>query len=126
MILIGSKIKNIRIHLGLTVEFLSQKLGVSRSYLTLIENGERRLPKKLIKKLAKALKLSEEVVYDWFLEQELITVGITDKKSHELIENILKMTAKEKESLLSVVKNIRLTQSKKFKGEKNVPHPPNK
>lgn len=104
MISIGLKIKNIRIGLGLRVEFLSRELGMSRSYLTLIENGERRLPKRLVGKLAKALRLSKETVYEWYLEQELKAAGITNKKSHELIQKILKMTSKEKESLLRVLK----------------------
>lgn len=105
MILIGLKIKNIRTSLELSVYFLSQELGVSRSYLTLIENGERRLPKKLVGKLARALKLSKETVYGWYLEQELKTIGIADKKSHELINKVLGMTSKEKESLLKILKN---------------------
>ena len=105
MVSIGLKIKNIRIALDLTVEVLSQKLGVSRTYLTLIENGERRLPKKLVGELAKALKLPKETVYEWYLEQELKTIGIADKKSHELINKVLGITSKEKESLLKILKN---------------------
>lgn len=104
MISIGLKIKNIRISLGLTVESLSQKLGVSRSYLTLIENGERHLPKRLVGKLAKAFGLPKGSVYDWYFEEELKEVGITNKKSHELIKKVLKMTLKEKESLLKTLK----------------------
>ena len=101
---IGLKIKKIRIGLNLTVWSLSQKLGVSRSYLTLMENGERRLPKRLIGKLAKALRISEKTDYEWYLEQELRGAGITDKKSHELIKSVLKMTSREKESLLTILK----------------------
>lgn len=102
---IGIKIKNIRLGLGLTVGTLSQRLGISRSYMTLMENGERRLPNKLVPKFAKAFRLSEEIVYDWYLEQELRGAGITDKRSHELIKSVLKMTSKEKESLLKVLKD---------------------
>lgn len=104
---IGLKIKNIRMGLGLTAGTLSQELGVSRSYLTLMENEERRLPKRLVGKLAKAFKLPKETVYDWYLEQELEAAGITNKKSHELIKKVLKMTPKEKESLLKVLKTRR-------------------
>lgn len=101
--------------LGLTVGTLSQELGVSCSYLTLMENGKRRLPKKLVGRLAKAFKLPKETVYEWYLEQELRTVGITNKKSHEIIKKVLKMTPKEKESLLKVLKE-----------EKTPPRPPRK
>lgn len=90
--------------LGLTVGFLTQQFGVSRSYLTLIENGERRLPKRLMGKLAKAFRLPKGTVYEWYLEQELSGVGIKDKKSYELIKKVLKMTQEEKESLLKLLK----------------------
>lgn len=102
--IIGPKIKNIRIGLGLTIGFLSAEIGISRSYLTLIENGKRRLPKRLVGKFAKAFRLPKETVYDWYLEQEFKAVGIINKKSHELIKKILKMTLEEKESLLKVLK----------------------
>lgn len=101
----GPQIKNIRIGLGLTVGFLSAEIGVSRSYLTLIENGKRRLPKKLVGRLAKAFKLPKKTVNNWYLEQELRKAGITNKKSHELIKNVLKMTPEEKESLLTVLRD---------------------
>lgn len=103
---IGLKVKNIRQGLGLTVDNLSQRLGVSRSYLTLIENGKRPLPKQLVRDLAKALHLPKNTVYDWFLEQELIEAGITDKKSHELIKDILKLTVKEKANLLNIIRGV--------------------
>ena len=92
---IGLKIKNIRIGLELTVESLSAKLGVSRSYLTLIENGKRRLPKKLVEKLAKAFKLPKETIYNWYFEQEFKALGI-NRKSYELIERVLKSCSKKK------------------------------
>lgn len=82
MLSIGLKVKNIR------------------SYLTLIENGERRLPKRLVGKLAEVFKLPKATIYDWYLEQELEAAGIKNKKSHELVKKVLKMTTKEKESLL--------------------------
>lgn len=101
---IGIKIKKTRLELGLSVKTVSDQAGVSRSYLTLIENGERHLPKRLVGKLAKALKLPKETVYDWYLEQELSRVGIKGKESHDLIKEVLKMTIKEKESLLTILK----------------------
>jgi len=72
--------------------------------LILIERGKRYLPKKLVGKVASALKIPEGTVYEWYLEQELIRVGIRDKRSHDLIKRILKMTVKERESLLIVLK----------------------
>ena len=108
---IGLKIKKIRIDLGFSVKTLANQIGVSRSYLTLIENGERRIPKRLIGNLAKALSLPGETIYEWYFEQELSEVGITDKKSYELIQEILKMTPKEKESLMRVLKDEKIAAS---------------
>lgn len=110
--------------LDLTVESLSQELGVSRSYLTLIENGERRLPKRLVGKLAKAFKLPKLTVYDWYLEQGLREAGVTDKKSHELIKKVLKMTPREKESLSKVLKERKIASQSLSKDEKTALHRP--
>lgn len=104
MLPIGVKIKKARIGLNLTTRLLAARVGVSHSYLILIEKGQRRFPKRLVEKLGKALELSRKTVYEWYLEQELIRAGIVDKKSHELIKNVLKMISKEKESLLEVIR----------------------
>lgn len=112
--------------LGLTVGALSQELGVSRSYLTLIENGKRRLSKRRVGKLAKAFRLPKETVYEWYLEQELKAVGIINKKSHELIKKILKMTPEEKESLLRVLEEHKIAPQSRSKEEKIAPCPPKK
>lgn len=106
--------------LGLTVGSLSQELGVSKTYLTLMENGKRRLPKRLVGKLAKAFKLPKKTVYDWYLEQELREAGVKDKKSYEIIKEILQMTAKEKESLLQVLKEGKISSQSGSKGEKTL------
>lgn len=100
MIAVGLKIRNVRVSWGLSVEFLARELEVSRTYLTLIENGKRHLPKKLVEKLAKAFRLPKETVYEWYFEQELEAMDVKNKKSRELIFKILKMTPREKESLL--------------------------
>lgn len=100
----GTKIKRTRLNQKLTVRVFASKLGVSHSYLILIESGERCLPKKLVAKVASALKLPKETVYEWYLEQELTRAGVKDRKSHDLINRILKMTVKEKESFLTVLK----------------------
>ena len=103
---IGLKIRKARAGLKLTVRLLAVELGISHGYLTLIENRKRPLPKELVAKLARVLKLPKATVYEWYLEQELIRAGIKDKKSHELIKMLLKMTLKEKESLLKVIRSL--------------------
>jgi len=64
----GNKVKLERKKNSLSAEALAVLCGVSRSYITLIEN-EKRLPgKKVIPKLALALKLKTEEVINWYLE----------------------------------------------------------
>lgn len=47
---------------------LSKLCGVSRSYITLIENGKRLPGKKVIPKLAESLNLKVNQIINWYLE----------------------------------------------------------
>lgn len=64
----GQHILEERSKLSLTAEMLAQACGVSRSFITLIENGKRMPGKKLIVKLAVVLKKSTVEVLNWYLE----------------------------------------------------------
>jgi len=83
---------------------LSKKLRISKTYLTLIENNKRPLPKKIIKRLSLIFSIPHEMVYGWYLSQELEGLGIKDKKSHNLIHQILKMPEQDKADLLKSFK----------------------
>jgi transcriptional regulator with XRE-family HTH domain len=52
----------------LTVEDVAKNCGISRSYITLIENGKRAPGKKILVKIALALKVKTVVVLDWYLD----------------------------------------------------------
>lgn len=52
----------------LTAQTLAKSCGVSRSYITLIENGKRLPGKKIIPKIAMALHLKTNIVINWYLE----------------------------------------------------------
>ncbi|KKR26225.1 MAG: hypothetical protein UT58_C0018G0007 [Microgenomates group bacterium GW2011_GWC1_39_7b] len=47
---------------------MAKECGMSRSYITLIENGKRMPGRKLIPKIAKSLDLKTEVIVNWYLE----------------------------------------------------------
>lgn len=53
---------------SLSAKTLAQACGVSRSYITLIENNKRLPGKKLIPKLAAALNLRTNIILNWYLE----------------------------------------------------------
>ena len=66
--LFGDKLRKERKNLNLTVETVANNCGVSRSYITLIENGRRAPGKKILAKIADALHIRVSVVLNWYLE----------------------------------------------------------
>ena len=75
----GKLIRASRLSRTLTTYQLSQKLGISRSYLTLIETSRRQLTIPLITPLAAALGLPKATVAEWYLGQQ---VSILTKALH--------------------------------------------
>ena len=53
---------------NLSTGALAKACGVSRSYITLIENGKRLPGKKILPKIAQALNLKANIVLNWYLE----------------------------------------------------------
>lgn len=66
--LFGEQLRKQRKKQNLTAQKLAELLRVSRSYVTLIENGRRLPSKKKIIRIAVALKLEAGVVLNWYLE----------------------------------------------------------
>jgi transcriptional regulator with XRE-family HTH domain len=64
----GTQLKKERRKQGLTAETVAIACGISRSYITLIENGQRLPGKKKISKIAVALGIQTGVVLNWYLE----------------------------------------------------------
>jgi len=64
----GEQLRKERVKLGLSAEKLAKACKISRSYITLIENGNRLPGKKQIPKIAKALGLKTGTVLNWYLE----------------------------------------------------------
>ena len=52
----------------LSAQTLAESCGISRSYITLIENGKRLPGKKVIPKIALALHVKTNIVINWYLE----------------------------------------------------------
>lgn len=76
--------KNLRTErkkLGLLAEELAERVGVSRSYITLLENGKRSPTKTVVAKIAKGLGVESWVVEEWFLEDQLKKFGIEDEET---------------------------------------------
>ena len=56
----GKKLRILRINTGETIVEMSEKLGLSTSYLSSIENGKRRIPKDLLENVFKNYDFSKE------------------------------------------------------------------
>lgn len=65
----GEKLKQERKNLGLSSEKLAKECHISRSYITLMENGKRLPGKKVIPQLATALGVKVNIVINWYLEE---------------------------------------------------------
>ena len=65
---LGDRLSAERKKQQLSAETVAQVCGVSRSYITLIENGERLPSTKVIPHLAAALGLKTAVILNWYLE----------------------------------------------------------
>ena len=57
-LLVGQRIKVLRLELGLSQEALGNKAEVDRTYVTDVENGRRNISVELLEKLIKALEVS--------------------------------------------------------------------
>lgn len=65
---LGERLSAERKQRSLSADTLAKACGVSRSYITLIENGKRLPSTKVIPKLAAALDLRTNIVLNWYLE----------------------------------------------------------
>ena len=64
----GKQLVKKRKDLKLSEAFLSKQIGVSRSYIALIEHGKRLPSKKLLAKFAQALTLTKKDIIEWYIE----------------------------------------------------------
>jgi putative transcriptional regulator len=64
----GKQLASARKKSGMSAETLAGTCGISRSYITLIENGKRRPSPKILAKIAEGLSLETEVVLHWYVE----------------------------------------------------------
>lgn len=64
----GTRLRTERKKNNMSAEALATLCGVARSYITLMENGKRLPGKKIIPKIAEALKLKPNIVINWYLE----------------------------------------------------------
>lgn len=70
----GQRLRAERKKKELSAEMFAKACGVSRSYITLIENGKRLPSVKVLPKVAEALQLKTNVVLNWYLKDVKLNV----------------------------------------------------
>jgi len=65
---LGKRLATERKKNNLSTKTLAKLCGVSRSYITLIENDKRLPSRKLLPKIALVLNLKTNIVLNWYLE----------------------------------------------------------
>lgn len=64
----GKQLASARKKSGMSADTLAKSCGISRSYITLIENGKRRPSPKILARIAESLGLKTDVVLHWYVE----------------------------------------------------------
>ena len=91
------RIRELRKARKLTVEQLADMVGLSKSYVSEIENGKKQANQNRIEKFANALNVP---VYD-LLDEETLSLEM-----RELLNNYSNMSDSERETLLTVARSI--------------------
>ncbi|CZR99528.1 anaerobic benzoate catabolism transcriptional regulator [Clostridioides difficile] len=100
--IIGKRIRNYRKRLKYSQEALSQKAGIFPAYLGQIERGEKRASLNSILKIATALEMPLEILFENIVLNEK-HVDTISSQCYELIDGL---TLKEQKAILKLLKEI--------------------
>ncbi|MDQ8734237.1 helix-turn-helix transcriptional regulator [Paenibacillus sp. LHD-38] len=70
---VGLRIREVRLHKGLTQEKIGEIVGVSYSYIGRIERGQKNISLGMLEKIANALNVNESQFFTYSNEAELVT-----------------------------------------------------
>jgi transcriptional regulator with XRE-family HTH domain len=103
---VGRYIREQRRQAELSLRNLAKQAGVSNPYLSQIERGLRQPSSKILKDIAKALRISAETLY--------LRAGIldSDEQDGDLVDAILRepqLTERQKQVLIDIYKSFRAT-----------------
>jgi transcriptional regulator with XRE-family HTH domain len=110
---VGRYIRDQRNQASLSLRKLASQAGVSNPYLSQIERGLRQPSAKILKDIAKALRISAETLY--------VRAGILDEAAEptDLEVGILRephLTERQKQVLIDVYRSFRAEQAADDKG----------
>ena len=82
-------LSKLRIDHGQSLIKMSEKIGYSASYLSLIERGERTIPKEFVQKIAEIYKLNQA--------QSIALIKAISKSTSEIVIDMKSLNAEQKE-----------------------------
>lgn len=98
---VGSRVRAIRKKRGLTIANLAKGMDISRSYLSELENGDKRWNVDQVLAAATALEVDP-----YLLQDSRAPIDLLDKMS-PIISNILELQDESLEALLSMTRLLR-------------------
>ncbi|HEK4907954.1 TPA: helix-turn-helix transcriptional regulator [Clostridioides difficile] len=101
-VIIGNRIRNYRKRLGYSQEILAQKSGLFHTYIGQIERGERKASLQTILKIANALEMPFEILF----ENIVLNDKYVDTISSQCYELIDSLTLKEQKAILKLLKDL--------------------
>lgn len=108
----GRMLKVLRIYNSETTIDMAQRLGISVSYLSAIENSKRKIPNDFLKKLFVEYQIEEDLK-----EQFIKAYNLAQK---EVIINMSKMENDKKEFTLLCARNIESLSKEQMEEIKNI------
>ena len=112
----GDKVRQIRLQKELMQGDISKVLGYNtNSYISDVELNKFIPHPDKLKKLAKALDMTQEEIEGLVVEEKLEKLGIDDPAFTMLFKEIPKMTKEEKQSLIRAYESVIRARQKKRK-----------
>ncbi|MDI7818065.1 helix-turn-helix transcriptional regulator [Clostridioides difficile] len=100
--IIGKRIRNYRKRAGYSQEVLAKKAGLFPAYLGQIERGESKASLRSIFKIATALEMPLEILFENIIQNE----KDNDTISFEAYDLIDSLTVKEQKAIVKLLKEI--------------------
>ena len=98
-LIVGERIQAYRKNAGLTQEKLAETAGIHNTYVGQLERGEKNATLETIEKVARALDISLEVLFE-----AIITGGTGGQTAREVYQLMAIRPEKEQQLLLEIVK----------------------
>ncbi|WP_227845344.1 helix-turn-helix domain-containing protein [Clostridioides sp. ES-S-0145-01] len=101
-VIIGKRIRNYRKRAGYSQEALAKKAGLFYAYLGQIERGESKASLRSIFKIATALEMPLEILFENIIKNETDTETLS-AEAYDLIDGL---TIKEQKAVIKLLKEI--------------------